>query len=47
MTPEERAAIRAAAERDVDDLPPLSPELIRRLAEMVAPAINAMAREET
>lgn len=46
MTPEERDRIRAVAEAEVDDIASLSPELIKRLAEMVAPEINKMAREE-
>lgn len=47
LTPEEREAIRehAEAERDVDDWPPSPPGLMNRLAQMVAPAINELARK--
>ena len=46
MTPEEREAIEAAAERKAAELGPISPETMRRVAQIMAPTLNKLYRRK-
>jgi hypothetical protein len=44
VTPEQRAALRQAGRRAAAELPPVSPECAKRIAELLRDPINAIIR---